>query len=96
MGTVGIGGGGMWQREYRLGMAQSYTSSEAWFLVSSQCAFSRCAQKMGLAQKSTSLIGLTPLPSPTLVLFLFLKVISPRTNSIIQKQGVNLERSSVV
>lgn len=72
MGTVGVGGGGRWQREYRLGMAQSYTSSEAWFLVSPQCAFSRCAQKMGLAQKSTSLIGLTPLPSPTLVLFLFL------------------------
>lgn len=72
MGTVGVGGGGMWQREYRLGMAQSYTSSEAWFLVSSQCAFSRCAQKkMGLAQKSTSLIGLTPLPSLTLVLFVF-------------------------
>lgn len=71
MGTVGVGGGGMWQREYRSGMAQSYTSSEAWFLVSPQCAFSRCAQKMGLAQKSTSLIGLTPLPSPTLVLFVF-------------------------
>lgn len=69
----------MWQREYRLGMAQSYTSSEAWFLVSSQCAFSRCAQKNGSCSKVNFIdrIDTPPISNPSFVCFCFLKLFPP-------------------
>lgn len=94
-GTVGGGGGGIWQRAFWLGMVHSCTSSEVWGSLFLTCLLPSTLNT-GLARKASSCQLLWRnwfLQFPIIPVLLKKYVFPPWTDHVIQKWRVSCEPS---